>query len=49
LAAATAIRVAVYNFCRIHGSLKCTPATVAEVIDKLWRMNDLCGHGSGRT
>jgi len=41
LAAATAIHVAVYNFCRIHGSLKCTPAMAAGVIDKLWSMNDL--------
>jgi hypothetical protein len=35
LAAATAIHVAVYNFCRMHGSLKCTPAMAAGVIDKL--------------
>jgi len=41
LAAATAIHVAVYNFCRMHGSLKCTPAMAAGVIDKLWDMNDL--------
>ncbi len=41
LAAATAIHVAVYNFCRIHGSLKCTPAMAAGVIDRLWSMDDL--------
>ncbi len=41
LAAATAIHVAVYNFCRMHGSLKCTPAMAAGVIDRLWDMNDL--------
>jgi IS1 family transposase len=41
LAAATAIHVAVYNFCRIHGSLKCTPAMAAGVIDRLWGMGDL--------
>jgi hypothetical protein len=41
LAAATAIHVAVYNFCRLHGSLKCTPAMAAGVIDRLWDMNDL--------
>jgi hypothetical protein len=34
-------RIAVYNFCRMHGSLKCTPAMAAGVIDKLWDMNDL--------
>ena len=28
LAAATAIHVAVYNFCRIHGSLKCGSGVV---------------------
>jgi IS1 family transposase len=41
LAAATAIHVATYNFCRIHGSLKCTPAMAAGVIDSLWSMDDL--------
>jgi hypothetical protein len=41
LAAATAIHVATYNFCRIHGSLKCTPAMAASVIDRLWGMDDL--------
>jgi hypothetical protein len=41
LAAATAIHVAVYNFCRMHGSLKCTPAMAAGVIDRLWGMHDL--------
>jgi IS1 family transposase len=41
LTAATAIHVAVYNFCRIHGSLKCTPAMAAGVIDRLWSMDDL--------
>jgi hypothetical protein len=33
--------VAVCNFCRIHGSLECTPAMAAGVIDKPWNMNDL--------
>lgn len=41
LAAATAIHVAVYNFCRIHGTLGCTPAMAAGVIDTLWSVNDL--------
>ena len=41
LAAAISIHVAVYNFCRMHGSLKATPAMAAGVIDKLWDMNDL--------
>ncbi len=41
LKAAAAIHIAVYNFCRIHGSLKCTPAMAAGVIDRLWSMDDL--------
>ncbi len=41
LVAATALHVAVYNFCRIHGSLKCTPAMAAGVVDQLWSMDDL--------
>jgi IS1 family transposase len=41
LVAATAIHVAVYNFCRIHGSLKSTPAMAAGVVDRLWGMGDL--------
>jgi IS1 family transposase len=41
LTAATAIHVAVYNFCRIHGSLKCTPAMAAGVVEQLWGMGDL--------
>jgi IS1 family transposase len=41
LAAATAIHVAVYNFCRIHSTLRATPAMAAGVIDRLWSMDDL--------
>jgi hypothetical protein len=41
LTAATAIRVAVYNFCRMHSTLKATPAMAAGVNDRLWRMHDL--------
>ncbi len=41
LAAATAIHVATYNFCRMHSSLKCTPAMAAGVVDQLWSMDDL--------
>jgi IS1 family transposase len=41
LAAAAAIHIAVYNFVRVHGSLGCTPAMAAGVIDRLWDMNDL--------
>jgi len=33
--------VAVYNFCRMHGSLQCTPGMAAGVVDRLWSMHDL--------
>lgn len=39
--AATAIDVAVYNFCRIHSTIRCTPAMAAGVIDRHRDMNDL--------
>jgi hypothetical protein len=41
LTAATAIHVAVYNFCRIHSTIRCTPAMAAGVVDRLWSMDDL--------
>jgi hypothetical protein len=30
-----------YNFCRIHKTLKVSPAMVAGVTDKLWNMEDI--------
>jgi hypothetical protein len=30
-----------YNFCRIHKTLRVTPAMAAGVTDRLWDMNDL--------
>ncbi|MBC7815413.1 MAG: transposase [Planctomycetaceae bacterium] len=41
LAAAIAMHIAHYNFCRIHGTLKCTPAMAASVTGKLWSLPDL--------
>jgi IS1 family transposase len=42
LAAAVALHVAHYNFCRVHGSLdKITPAMAAGVIGELWTIEDL--------
>ena len=41
LAAAVSLHVAVYNFCRIHRSLKVTPVMAAGVIDTLWSIEDL--------
>jgi hypothetical protein len=41
LAAATAIHVATYNFCRMHSTIRCTPAMAAGIVDTLWSMGDL--------
>lgn len=41
LAAAVALHVAHYNFVRVHGSLKITPAMAAGVIKELWTIEDL--------
>ena len=30
-----------YNFCRIHKTLRVTPAMAAGVTDRLWEMNDV--------
>ena len=30
-----------YNFIRIHGTLRCTPAMAAGVTNKLWEVSDL--------
>jgi hypothetical protein len=41
LIAALALHFAHYNFCRIHGSLRITPAMVAGVTDRVWDLHDL--------
>lgn len=41
LKAAMAINITVYNFVRIHRSLKCTPAMAAGVATTLWTIKDL--------
>ena len=43
LRAAVALHVFYYNFCRLHGSLKMTPAMKAGVTDRLWSLEDLFG------
>ena len=30
-----------YNFCRIHQSLRCTPAMEAKVTDHVWSLDEL--------
>jgi hypothetical protein len=32
-----------YNFCRIHQTLRVTPAMEAKVTDRLWDIEDLVG------
>ena len=41
LAAATALYVAHYNYCRWHGSLKMTPAMAAKLTGHPWTMEEL--------
>jgi hypothetical protein len=41
LKAALALYFAYYNFCRIHSSIRCTPAMEAGVTKHVWEMRDL--------
>jgi hypothetical protein len=41
LKAALALHFAHYNFCRIHGSLRITPAMAAGITDRVWELEDL--------
>ena len=41
LKAAVALHFAYYNFCRIHQSLKCTPAMEAGIADHVWTVEEL--------
>ena len=41
LAAAVAIHVAHYNFCRIHSTIRMTPAMAAGVTDHVWELDEL--------
>ena len=38
---ALALYFAFYNFCRIHKSLRVTPAMAAGITDRLWSLNDI--------
>jgi len=40
-AAAVALYYFAYNFIKIHGTLRCTPAMAAGVTDRLWDVSDL--------
>jgi IS1 family transposase len=43
LKAAVALHFAFYNFCRIHASLRVTPAMQAGITDHVWGLNELVG------
>ena len=41
-AAAVALWFAYYNFCRVHSSLRVTPAMETDVCDYVWSIKELC-------
>ncbi|MDT7540597.1 MAG: hypothetical protein QOE33_501 [Acidobacteriota bacterium] len=41
LRAALALHFAYYNFCRIHSSIRCTPAMAAGITSSVWELQDL--------
>ena len=38
---ALALYFAFYNFCRIHKTLRVTPAMAADITDRLWSLDDI--------
>jgi IS1 family transposase len=42
-AAAVAIWFMYYNFCRVHQTLRVTPAMEAGIADRVWSVEELCG------
>jgi hypothetical protein len=44
LKTALALHFAHYNLCRVHGSLRITPAMAAGITDRVWEIQDL-SHG----
>jgi hypothetical protein len=48
LAAAVALHVAHYNFCRRHSTLRMTPAMAANVTGTVWSLEDLYERVMGR-
>jgi hypothetical protein len=41
LKAALALHFAHYNFCRVHSSLRVTPAMAAGVTERVWELKEL--------
>jgi len=46
LKAAVALHFAYYNFCRVHSSLRVTPAMEASLTDHVWTIAELLNHGA---
>jgi hypothetical protein len=46
LRAAIALHFAYYNFCRIHSSLRVTPAMESGLTDHVWTITELLTYGS---
>jgi hypothetical protein len=42
LQAALALHFAPYNFCRVHSSLRVTPAIEVGITDHVWSLSELC-------
>jgi hypothetical protein len=40
---ALALHFAYYNFCRIHKTIRCTPAMEARITKTVWTLKDLIG------
>lgn len=38
---AVAIHYMHYNFCRMHGTIRCTPAMAAKVTDHVWEFEEM--------
>ena len=47
LEASLALHFAFYNFCRIHRTLKVTPAIEAGVTDHVWSLDELLMEAAG--
>jgi hypothetical protein len=41
--ASVALHVAFYNLCRVHETLRCTPAMALGIADRVWTIGDLLG------
>ena len=44
LKAALALHFAYYNFCRVHKTLRCTPAMEAGIANTIWTLQDILAY-----